>query len=98
MPVPITEIGIFSAGSPQEEFNFARAYAEELSKIRASKEHFSTTERQRAKIKAAVYAATDLSNSDSMGSFFLNSQDPEDDMYDNFMPTLGDLNDCYRWF
>ena len=92
MPIPIRGLGYFSADNPQEEFDFASAYANNLSDIKASYRaagHIPTArEIQHARIKSAVYAVTDLSNRDSMGSFFLNSQEPEDDMYDRFMPEL----------
>ena len=92
MPIPVRGLGYFSAGSPQEEFDFARAYANNLSDIKSAYKAAGRipTEREirRARIQSAVYAATDLSHTDSMGAFFLDSQEPEDGMYDNFMPTL----------
>ena len=92
MSVPVRGLGYFSAGSPQEEFDFATAYANNLSSIRASYKAAGhiPTERdiEHARIKSAVYAATDLSRSDSMGAFFANSQDPEDGLFGNLMPEL----------
>ena len=92
MPIPIRGLGYFSAENPQEEFDFARAYAENLSDIKAEYKARGIIPSQKqiehARIKSAVYAVTDLRGRDSMGAFFLDSQEPEDDMYDNFMPTL----------
>ena len=92
MPIPIRGLGYFSADNPQEEFDFASAYANNLSDIKAQYKASGRipTEReiQHARIRSAVYAATDLSHTDSMGSFFLNSQDPEDGMFGNLMPEL----------
>ena len=92
IPVPVRGLGYFSANSKQEEYDFARAYAENLSDIKAdykARGIFPTQrEIEHARIKSAVYAVTDLRGRDSMGAFFLDSQEPEDDMYDNFMPTL----------
>ena len=92
MPVPVKGLGYFSAGSPREEFDFARAYANNLSDIKASYKAAgripTAREVEHARIKAAVYAATDLSNRDSMVSFFLNSQDPEDGLFGNLMPEI----------
>ena len=92
MPIPVRGLGYFSAGSPQEEFDFARAYANNLSDIKSAQKTAGRipTERevQHARIQSAVYAATDLSNTDSMGAFFLDSQDPEDDLFGNLMPEI----------
>jgi hypothetical protein len=92
MSVPVRGLGFFSCGDKQEEFDFATAYANNLSEIRANYKAAGVvpTERdiQHARIKSAVYAVTDLSNRDSMGSFFLNSQDPEDGLFGNLMPDL----------
>lgn len=92
MPVLVRGLGYFSAGSPQEEFDFATAYANELSNIKAEyrARGIVPTERdvQHARIKSAVYAMTDLSHSDSMGAFFAGSQDPEDGLFGNLMPDI----------
>ena len=92
MSVSIRGLGFFSANNPQDEFDFAAAYANNLAVIKAEydKRNIYPTEQQRqhARIASAVHAATDISRSDSMGAFFLNSQDPEDDMFDNFLPSL----------
>ena len=92
MPIPIRGLGYFSAGSPQEEFDFARAYANNLSDIKSAYKaagHIPTEREVRhARIQSAAYAVTDLSNTDSMGSFFLNSQDPEDGLFGNLMPEI----------
>ena len=92
MSIPVRGLGYFSAGSPQEEFDFARAYANNLSDIKSAYNAAGIIPTQRdidhARIKSAVYAATDLSNTDSMGSFFLNSQDPEDGLFGNLMPEI----------
>ena len=92
MPIPVRGLGYFSAESPQEEFDFARAYANNLSDIKSAYKAAGRipTERevQHARIKSAVYAVTDLSDRDSMGSFFLNSQDPEDGLFGNLMPDI----------
>ena len=92
MPIPVRGLGYFSAGSPQEEFDFARAYANNLSDIKSAYRaagHIPTErEIQQARIQSAVYAATDLSHTDSMGAFFLDSQDPEDGLFGNLMPDL----------
>lgn len=92
MPVPVRGLGYFSAGSPQEEFDFARAYANNLSDIKSAYKATGRipTERevQHARIQSAVYAVTDLSHTDSMGAFFLGSQDPEDGLFGNLMPEI----------
>ena len=92
MPVPIRGLGYFAAGDKQDEFDFAAAYANNLSDIKASYKAAGVIPTQRdidhARIKSAVYAMTDLSHTDSMGSFFLNSQDPEDGLFGNLMPDL----------
>ena len=92
MPIPVRGLGYFSAGSPQEEFDFARAYANNLSDIKSTYNaagHIPTErEVQHARIQSAVYAATDLSHTDSMGAFFLDSQDPEDGLFGNLMPEI----------
>lgn len=92
MSVPVRGLGFFSCEDKQEEFDFATAYANNLSEIKANYKAAGVvpTERdiQHARIKSAVYAVTDLSNRDSMGSFFLNSQDPEDGLFGNLMPDL----------
>lgn len=92
MPVPVRGLGYFAAGSQQEEFDFATAYANNLSTIKAEYKARGVVPSQRevehARIKSAVYAATDLSRGDSMGSFFLNSQDPEDGLFGNLMPEI----------
>ena len=92
MPVPVRGLGYFAAGSKQEEFDFARAYAENLSDIKAEYKARGIIPTQKeidhARIKSAVHAVTDLRGRDSMGAFFLDGQEPEDGMYDNFMPTL----------
>lgn len=92
MPVPIRGLGYFAAGNAQDEIDFARAYANNLSDIKASYKAAGVIPTQRdidhARIKSAVYAATDLSHTDSMGSFFLDSQDPEDGLFGNLMPDL----------
>ena len=92
MPIPVRGLGYFAAGDKQEEFDFARAYANNLSDIKAEYKARGIIPTQRdidhARIKSAVYAITDLSHTDSMGSFFLNSQDPEDGMFGNLMPEL----------
>ena len=92
MPVPIRGLGYFAASSKQEEFDFARAYAENLSDIKAEYKARGINPTQRdidhARIKSAVYAVTDLRGRDSMGAFFLDGQEPEDGTYDNFVPTL----------
>jgi hypothetical protein len=92
MPIPVRGLGSFSAGSPREEFDFARAYANNLSDIKSAYKAAGRipTEReiQHARIKSAVYAVTDLSHTDSMGAFFLDSQDPEDDLFGNLIPEI----------
>ena len=92
MPVPVRGLGYFAAGSKQEEFDFARVYAENLSDIKADYKARGIIPTQReiehARIKSAVYAVTDLSGRDSMGAFFLDSQDPEDGLFGNLMPEL----------
>ena len=92
MSVSIRGLGFFSANNPQDEFDFATSYANNLAAIKTEydKRNIYPTEQQRqhARIASAVYAATDISRSDSMGAFFLNSQDPEDDMFDSFLPPL----------
>ena len=92
MPVPVRGLGYFSSEDKQAEFDFARAYANNLSDIKAAYKAAGVIPTQRdidhARIKSAVYAVTDLSNTDSMGSFFLNSQDPEDDLFGNLMPEI----------
>ena len=92
MPVPVRGLGYFAANSKQEEFDFARVYAEKLSDIKAEYKArgIIPTERdvQHARIKSAVYAITDLSHTDSMGAFFLDSQDPEDGLFGNLMPEI----------
>lgn len=92
MPVPIRGLGYFAAGNAQDEIDFATAYANNLSDIKASYKAAGIIPTQRdidhARIKSAVYAVTDLSHTDSMGSFFLNSQDPEDGLFGNLMPEL----------
>lgn len=92
MSIPVHGLGYFSASSSEEEFDFARAYANNLAEIKANYKAAGIIPTQRdidhARIKSAVYAATDLSNGDSMGSFFLNSQDPEDGLFGNLMPEI----------
>ena len=92
MPVPVRGLGYFAAGDKQEEFNFAQAYANNLSDIKAEYKARGIIPTQRdidhARIKSAVYAVTDLHGRDSMGAFFLDSQDPEDGMFGNLMPEL----------
>jgi hypothetical protein len=92
MPIPVRGLGYFSAGSPQEEFDFARAYANNLSDIKSAYKAAGRipTEREvrHARIQSVVYAATDLSHTDSMGAFFLDSQDPEDGLFGNLMPEI----------
>lgn len=92
MPIPVRGLGYFSAESPQEEFDFARAYANNLSDIKSAYKAAGRipTERevQHARIQSAVYAVTDLSHTDSMGAFFLDSQDPEDGLFGNLMPDI----------
>lgn len=92
MPIPIRGLGYFSADDPQEEIDFASAYANNLSDIKSAYKAAGRvpTERevQHARIKSAVYAATDLSHTDSMGAFFLDSQDSEDGLFGNLMPEI----------
>ena len=92
MSVPVRGLGFFSCEDKQEEFDFTTAYANNLSEIRANYKAAGVVPTEHdirhARIKSAVYAATDLSNRDSMGSFFLNSQDPEDGLFGNLMPDL----------
>lgn len=92
MPVPVRGLGYFSAGNPQDEFDFARTYANNLSDIKSAYKAAGRvpTEReiQHARIQSAVYAVTDLSHTDSMGAFFLDSQDAEDDLFGNLMPEI----------
>jgi hypothetical protein len=92
MPIPVRGLGYFSAENPQEELDFARAYANNLSDIKSAYKAAGRipTEREvrHARIQSAVYAATDLSNTDSMGSFYLNSQDPEDGIFGDLMPEI----------
>ena len=92
MSIPIKGLGYFAAGDRQDEIDFATAYANNLSEIKASYKAAGRIPTQRdidhARIKSAVYAATDLSRSDSMGAFFANSQDPEDGLFGNLMPDL----------
>lgn len=81
MPVPVKGLGYFSSEDRQAEFDFARAYANNLSDIKSAYKAAGRIpteyEVQHARIQSAVYAATDLSNTGSMGSFYLNSQDPK---------------------
>ena len=92
MSVPVRGLGYFAAGDPKEEFDFVTAYANNLSDIKAEyrARGIIPTERdiQHVRIKSAVYAVTDLSHSDSMGAFFLDSQDPEDGLFGNLMPEI----------
>ena len=92
MPVPVRGLGYFSSEDKQAEFDFARAYANNLSDIKASYKaagHIPTArEIEHARIKSAVDAMTDLSHTDSMGAFFLDSQDPEDGLFGNLMPEI----------
>lgn len=92
MSIPVRGLGYFSSEDKQVEFDFARAYANNLSDIKSAYKAAGIIPTQRdidhARIKSAVYAVTDLSNTDSMGSFFLNSQDPEDDLFGNLMPEI----------
>ena len=92
MPIPVRGLGYFFAGTPQDEFDFASDYANNLSDIKSAYKAAGRipTEREvrHARIQSAVYAATDLSHTDSMGAFFLDSQDPEDDLFGNLMPEI----------
>ena len=92
MPVPVRGLGYFSAGNPQDEFDFACAYANNLSDIKSAYRTSGRipTEREvrHARIQSAIYAVTDLSDRDSMGAFFLDSQDPEDGLFGNLMPEI----------
>lgn len=92
MPVPVRGLGYFSSGSKQDDFDFATAYANNLSDIKSAYKAAGRipTERevQHARIQSAVYAVADLSNTDSMGAFFLDSQDPEDGLFGNLMPEI----------
>jgi hypothetical protein len=92
MPVPIKGLGYFAGGSKQDDFDFATAYANNLSDIKASYRVAgripTAREIEHARIKSAVHAISDLSDRDSMGSFFLNSQDLEDGLFGNLMPEL----------
>ena len=92
MPVPVRGLGYFAGGSKQDDFDFATAYANNLSTIKAEYKARgiipTECDVQHARIKSAVYAVTDLSDRDSMGSFFLNSQDPEDGLFGNLMPEI----------
>ena len=92
MPVPVRGLGYFAGSSKQDDFDFAIAYANNLSTIKAEYKArgIIPTERdvQHARIKSAVCAVTDLSDRDSMGSFFLNSQDLEDGLFGNLMPEI----------
>ena len=92
MPVPVRGLGYFAGGSKQDDFDFATAYANNLSDIKASYKAAgripTAREVEHARIKSAVYAVTDLSDRDSMGSFFLNSQDPEDGLFGNLMSEI----------
>ena len=92
MPIPVRGLGYFSAGSPQDEFDFASAYANNLSDIKSAYKTAGRIPTERevryARIQSAVYAVTDLSHTDSMGAFFLDSQDPEDGLFGNLMPEI----------
>ena len=92
MPIPVRGLGYFAAGNKQEEFDFAANYAANLAAFKAEYKargiYPNERQKQHARIASAVYAATDLGCSDNMASFFLDSQEPEDGMYDNFMPEL----------
>ena len=92
MSVKITGLGTMMCEDVNEEFDFERAYANNLSDIKAAYKAAGRIPTQRdidhARIKSAVYAMTDLSHSDSMGAFFANSQDPEDGLFGNLMPDL----------
>lgn len=92
MPVPVRGLGYFSSEDKQAEFDFARAYANNLSDIKASYKAAgripTAHEVEHARIKSAVDAMTDLSHTDSMGAFFLDSQDPEDGLFGNLMPEI----------
>lgn len=92
MPIPVRGLGYFAASSKQDEFDFAANYAENLSTIKAEYKARGIIPTQKdiehARIKSAVYAVTDLRGCDSMGAFFLDSQDPEDGLFGNLMPEL----------
>ena len=92
MPVPVRGLGYFSSEDKQAEFDFATAYANNLSDIKASYKAAgripTACEVEYARIKSAVDAVTDLSHIDSMGAFFLDSQDPEDGLFGNLMPEI----------
>ena len=92
MSVPVRGLGFFSCEDREEELDFASLYAENLANIKAEYKARNIIptekEKQSARIRSAVYAATDLGRSDSMGAFFLNSQDPEDGLFGNLMPDL----------
>ena len=92
MSVPVRGLGYFAGGSEQDDFDFATAYANNLSTIKAEYKARGLIPTQEdiehARIKSAVYAATDLGRSDSMGAFFANSQDPEDGLFGNLMPEI----------
>ena len=92
MPIPVRGLGYFSSEDKQDEIDFARAYANNLSDIKSAYNAAGRipTEREmaHARIQSAVYAATDLRGRDSMGAFFLESQDPEDGLFGNLMPEI----------
>ena len=75
----------YYGGDCEERFDFERAYLENLIALKKECEDRCITPTRRqieeAKIASAFYALTDLSNRDSMGSFFLNSQDPDDGLF-----------------
>ncbi len=89
MPLPIRGLGYFSCEDKSEEFDFAREYANNLSEIKAEYKARGVLPTREdithARIKSAVYAMTDLEGRDSMGAFFLESQDYEGD---GLLPTL----------
>jgi hypothetical protein len=92
MPVPVRGLGYFTGGSKQDDFDFATAYANNLSAIKAEYKARGIIPTQKdiehARIKSAVHAVTDLRDRDSMGAFFLDSQDPEDGLFGNLMPEI----------
>lgn len=92
MPVPVRGLGYFSSENKQAEFDFARAYANNLSDIKSAYKAAgripTECEVQHARIQSAVYAVTDLGHTDSMSSFFLDSQESEEGLFGNLMPEI----------
>lgn len=91
MPTNIPNLGFVSCGDKSEELDFLALYNSNLETIKRERQvHYFSPEQEKAhcRIAAAVNAATDMRGKDNMASFFLDSQDPEDGLFGNLMPTL----------